>query len=198
MTVPFIAALSLHGRRCVVVGSGPEVALRVDGFREAGAEVIVVSERPTEHLKRLADDGSIELRARPFVEADLDGAWLATLADIDAPLGAEIAEAAASRRVFFCAVDQPELNGFSHVAVARAGALRMTVSTGGRAPALAKRLRQRLEAAFEEVEMETFVTRLAALRDETPPERRKAVLTDAVSRVELRLSVPKADPDDRP
>jgi precorrin-2 dehydrogenase/sirohydrochlorin ferrochelatase len=188
----FPVGLMLDGRACLVVGSGEEAGPRARALLASGARVHAVSERPTEELSGLARAREIELSVRAFEDADLDAVWLAVLTDLNAPLAARIAELADARRVFFCAVDQPDSCSFSHLAVARSGCVSIAVSTNGRAPALAKRLREELARAAAEADLGAFAERLGRLRDATPSAERRAVLGDAVRGVHLtgRLELP--------
>lgn len=155
----FPVGLRLSGLPCLVIGTGAEAEARARALAEAGAVVRAVEE---------------------FREADLDGIWLAVLTDMDAALAARVHGAAASRRVFFCAVDQPEFCTFTHLALARAGDVTIAVSTDGTAPSLSSRLRAELERLISASRLGEFAARLAALRDRTPPSDRRRVLGDAV------------------
>lgn len=189
----FVIGLRLSGRHCLVVGGGEEVDRRVTALREAGALLRVVSERPTEALAALAQSGAVELLERSFRETDLDGIWLAVLTDLDRAEAARIFAATTARHVFFCAIDQPDFCTFSHLALARSGDVTLAVSTNGRAPALARRLREELERLLAESRLGPFMERLSALRDRTPSSERRDVLGRAVSGVRLTgaLEVPE-------
>lgn len=191
----FPIGLRLSGRCSLVVGSGEEAERRATALVEAGAVVRVVSEHPTEELLALGTSGTLELHRRSFDEADLDGVWLAVLTDLDGALAERMWRAAEERHVLFCAVDQPDFGMFSHLALARSGDVTLAISTNGRAPALARRLREELERVLGESRLGAFVEELARLRDETPSNERRAVLGKAVEgvRLEGRLEVPEGE-----
>ncbi len=179
----FPIALVLDGRACLVVGSGPELASRTHALLEAQALPIVVSSAPSDELRALAESNSIELRERDFIDTDLNGIWLAVLVDQNPALAAHMASLAEAKRVFFCAVDQPEHNSYAHMAQARAGLLTIAISTAGQAPALGRRLREELERLLVAANVTAFVDRLAALRARTPSSERRRVLGAAVAEV---------------
>ena len=192
MTQPvFPIALLLEGRSCLVVGSGPELLGRTRALLDARARPSVVSSAPNDDIRALAQAGSIELHERDFVDADLDGKWLAVLVDENPILAARMAQLAESGRVFFCAVDQPEHNSYAHMAQARAGLLTIAISTAGQAPALGRKLREELERLLAASQMSAFIEKLAALRAQTPSAERRRVLGAAVADVhfsgELKL-----------
>ena len=192
MTQPvFPIALLLEGRACLVVGSGSELTLRTRALLDGHAKPVVVSPAPNEEIRELARAGAIELHEREFVAADLSGKWLAVLVDENALLAARMSALAAAQQTFFCAIDQPEHNSYSHMAQARAGLLTIAISTAGQAPALGRRLRQELERLLLASNMAAFVDKLATLRAQTPSAARRQILGEAVSGVhfegELKL-----------
>lgn len=141
MAFDYIVSLDLTGRPCVVVGDGPLAAERVAGLLASGAEVTVVTPTPRPGV---VVDGVVHV-PRLAEPADLDGAFLAIATRED---GAEVEPlwaAAEQQGVLFAALDDVAHCHFGAVSTIRRGALRVTISTAGRAPALAKRLRQRLE-----------------------------------------------------
>lgn len=178
---PFLAALKLRGLKCLIVGEGAELTARIQTLLETDAKLHVLSISPEADVQALADQGRIRLESRPFEPSDLDGVWFAVLTTRDAQLGRAMGNAARVRRVFFCAVDEPSVGTFSHMAVASAPPLRVAISTAGQAPALAARFRAELERLFAESNVEAMVARLAELRAATPAERRAQVLIDAAA-----------------
>jgi siroheme synthase (precorrin-2 oxidase/ferrochelatase) len=168
----FPVGLRLLGLPCLVIGRGEDAATRARSLGEAGAEVRVVHE---------------------FVEADLDGIWLAVLTDMDAALAERIFRAANAQRVFFCAVDQPDFCTFSHLALARSGDLTVAVSTNGKAPGLSRRIREELERLLSEANVGDFVARLAALRERTPSIERRSVVGAAARALRFtgKIDVPE-------
>jgi precorrin-2 dehydrogenase/sirohydrochlorin ferrochelatase len=189
----FPIALHLDGRAVVVVGSGPEAVKRTRALIDAGARVTLVAERPSDEVRALASaEPAVALVERAFEDADLDGAWLAVVADLDDALARRAGAAAEARSVFFCAVDQPGYGSFSHLALTREGGVTVAISTSGRAPSLARRLRQELERLFREADLEGFVRSLSELRGRTPSKDRARVLGQAVAGVKLtgKLELP--------
>ena len=161
----FPLSLHLEGKKCLVVGEGTEAELRAAALAESGAIV---------H----SSSGDVS-------EQDLDGAWLVVQTSMDSELAAALFQRCEARRIFFCAVDQPRFSSYSHLALARAGALTVAIGTDGQVPALGRRLRQELSRVLDEAGAAAEVERLAQLRAETPPEQRKEVLTRAVAEVQL-------------
>jgi siroheme synthase-like protein len=134
--------LDLTGKRCLVVGEGPEMASKIRGLIEAGAEVVYVHPDASEGIAELARKGNIVWAAREFEASDLEGCFLviARLED-----NSEIFRLAEERGVLCNAVDDPEHCRFIFGSVHRQGELTIAISTNGVAPALAVRLKERLQ-----------------------------------------------------
>jgi siroheme synthase-like protein len=144
MSFAYPVALEVAGRRCVVIGGAGPAEARAMALSDAGALVTVVAANPTEGLAELDRRGLITLVRRPYAEGDLAGAFLAVAATGDGDEHARIFEEAEARRVLLNAVDDVEHCHFAVPSILRRGDLVVAVSTGGRAPAYARRLRQEL------------------------------------------------------
>jgi len=154
--------LDLRGRRCVVIGGG-EVALRkVESLLAAGAEVTVVAPRALEMPP------GVTVVERGFQPADLDGAFFAISATDDRAVNSAVAAEAEARGILINVVDVPAESSVILPAVVRRGEFVLAVSTGGASPALARRLRERLEAEFGE-EYGELIAFLKALRQTWEP-----------------------------
>ena len=176
--------LLLDDRKCVVVGGGAEAALRTGNLLEAGARVLVVGVEATPGLDLLASP-RLRVERRAFRDDDLDEAWLVVQVAQDAALASRVGGLCEARRIFFCAVDQPENSSYAHLALVRAGSLTLAIGTEGRAPALGRRLREEFSRLLSEADAADEVERLAALRAATPSAERRDVLGRAVADVHL-------------
>src|SRR5881296_4234132 len=142
----FPAFLDLRGRRCLVVGGGAIAERKVHGLLECGARVGVVSPALVPALARLVASGRIEHRARAFRKADARRCVLVVAATGTAAVDDAVAVAARRHNALVNAVDRPARCDFIYGSVLRRGELQVAVSTGGRAPALAREIRRRLES----------------------------------------------------
>ena len=136
--------LHLDGRPCVVVGSGPVVEQKVAGLLRAGARVTVVGPDPSGGLMNLAADGVIQIRPRDYEPSDLDGAFLAVVHSGDPEVRARAWRDAEHRRILINAVDDMPHCTFIAPAIHEQGHLTVAVSTAGKSPALAVRVRNLL------------------------------------------------------
>src|SRR2546421_3871870 len=165
MTAFYPVCLDLRGRRAVVIGGGAVAEQKVRGLIAAGAHVTLVSPETVPALSDLARRGAIEIRRRSYRPGDLAGAWLAIAATDDRSVNEAVWAEAERVGVPLNAVDDLEHCSFIAPAIHREGDITVAVSTGGKSPALAVRLRQRIARLVGRVE-----ARLCALLGELRPE----------------------------
>jgi siroheme synthase-like protein len=134
--------LLVRGRRVVVAGAGRIAGRKIEPLLDLGAEVVVVAPEATDEVRGWADQGRLELHERPFVAADLDGAWLALTATADDAVNAAVHDAAEHRRIWVNSADDPAHCSFTLMSVVRRSDLVVAFGTGGRSPALAAHLRR--------------------------------------------------------
>jgi uroporphyrin-III C-methyltransferase/precorrin-2 dehydrogenase/sirohydrochlorin ferrochelatase len=137
--------LDLRGRRSVVAGGGPIAEGKVVPLVDGGAAVTVVAPDLTPGLAALAREGRFTHVARPYAPGDLDDAYLAIAATDDAEVNHAVHAEAEAKGVLINVVDDPPYCGFILPSILRRGDLVVAVSTSGNAPALAVRVRERLE-----------------------------------------------------
>jgi precorrin-2 dehydrogenase/sirohydrochlorin ferrochelatase len=155
--------LKLEGRQCLVVGAGKVGEPKIAGLLDTGARIRVVSLDATPAVREWARSGRIELDLRPFRNHDLDGSFLAVVATSSRTLNERVYDEARSRGVLCNVVDVPDLCDFYYPSVVRRGDLQIAVSTAGKSPSLAQRIRQQLEKQFGPA-YETWVAELGETR----------------------------------
>ena len=144
----FPAFLDLDGKPCIVVGGGEIAARKVRLLLAARARVTVVAPEVGDSIAALAADGSLTHVERSYAPEDLDEAWLAISATGDADVDAAVYADANARRVFCNAVDRQENCSYITPAIVDRSPVLVAVSSGGSAPVLARRIRERLEASL--------------------------------------------------
>ena len=149
MTNLFPMFLKLEGRQCLVVGSGRVGEPKIEGLLETGARIRVVSLDASPAVREWARTGKLELELRSFSDDDLNGAFLAVVATNSRTLNERIYREAQRRGVLCNVVDVPDLCDFYYPAVVNRGDLQIAVSTAGKSPSLAQKIRQQLEKQFE-------------------------------------------------
>ena len=148
--------LDLRGRRVVVIGGGAMGEEKVTRLMPYGAQVVVVSPDVTDEVSKLAQDGQVEWTRRLYRGGDLEGAFIAIVADTsDDAVNHAVSEEARQRNVPLNVADVTELCTWITPSVARRGEVIVATSTGGASPALARRFREilngecRLESRHE-------------------------------------------------
>ena len=137
--------MNLRGRTSVVIGGG-EVAFRKIGMLlKAGANVTVVSPELCPELSDWqAQDKVVHVAAR-FEPPQLDGAQLVIAATDDEAVNRHVSIAAQARNIPVNVVDAPKLCTFVVPSVVDRSPIVIAVSSGGKAPVLARLVRARLE-----------------------------------------------------
>jgi precorrin-2 dehydrogenase/sirohydrochlorin ferrochelatase len=171
--------LDIRGRRCLVIGGGTVGTRKVDGLLSCGARVTVVSPQVTEDLRRLGARGAITLWEREYAAGDPSGMFLVIGATDNEDLNRRVSADAEQLNILCNIADRPEKCNFILPAVIQRGDLVITVSTSGRSPALAKKLRHALERQFGE-EYAVLLDLMGAIRkrllaQEHAPEAHKPI-----------------------
>src|SRR5271169_2656262 len=156
--------VKLEGRLIVVIGGGAIAEGKIPSVLSAGARIRLVAPSITPQIAEWVRFGKIDWLPKEFASADLDGAFL-VIAATSAPGVNEAVFREAEKGGILCnAVDDIENCHFYYGAVVQRGDLQIAISTNGKSPALAQRLRQEFESEFGP-EYETWLQWLGAARE---------------------------------
>lgn len=154
------------GRPVLVIGGGHVGAEKVRGLLNGEADITVVSPTLIEEMQGYKDAGRIKHIGREYREEDLDGGWdFIMVATDDGAVNAEVSAAGRKRRIWVNAADDPKNCDFILPSVVRKGKITLAASTSGTSPALARRLREELDAYLTE-DMPALADLLAEVRQE--------------------------------
>jgi len=140
--------LNIRGKRCVVVGGGPVALRKVKALLEHEANVEVISPELCPELSQLAKSRAIQVLQKNYNGGDLQGAFIAIAATDDGEINNKVAEEARAKGVLVNVVDDSEHSDFIVPSQLRRGDITIAVSTAGKSPALARKIRTRLEKDF--------------------------------------------------
>ncbi len=142
--------LKLDGKPCVVVGAGAIAVPKIASLLRANAKVAVIAPEALPQVEEWAREGSVTWLAREFAEGDLDSALLVVAATNRKAVNHSVAQSARARGLLCNSVDDPPDCDFYYPSVVERGDLQIAVSTAGKSPALAQRLREELNELLPE------------------------------------------------
>lgn len=180
--------LSLRHRLAVVVGGGSVAERKVRTLLRYSPDVLVIAPELTSGMQELEDACEITIERRGYVRGDLQNAAIVICATDDEEVNRAVHAEAEERGALVNVVDVPELCNFIVPSVIHRGPFQIAISTAGAAPAVAKRVRRKLQAEFGP-EWEPYVVLLGQLRQvvmqrvEDPDERKR--IFEAVADTDL-------------
>jgi precorrin-2 dehydrogenase/sirohydrochlorin ferrochelatase len=143
--------LKLAGKNVMVVGGGAEAYRKTQSFLDSGATIWLISRKFSVEIIRLGEDKKVALLkanikdAKSFVNSLHPKPDLLLAVTDNSKLNLELVEAAKTYKSMVYAVDNPTVSDFILPAIAKLGDVKVAVSTGGRSPAMAHILRERIE-----------------------------------------------------
>ena len=141
-------SLKLPGRPVLVVGGGAVARRKVELLVAASAEVEVLAPEIATDLCAYCATESVRTTHRAFREADVAGRLLVVAATDDRTVNDRVYRACEAAAVLVNCVDDGERSTALFPAIVDRGAVTVAISTGGASPTLARRLRERIEAAL--------------------------------------------------
>jgi precorrin-2 dehydrogenase/sirohydrochlorin ferrochelatase len=155
--------LDINNRNCLVVGGGGVGTRKVKTLLDCGARVTLVSPKVSPQLRDLAASGDIILKERSYQSDDLSNMFLVIGATDDEKLNKQISSDADRLNTLCNIADRPEVCNFILPSIVHRDDLVITISTSGKSPALAKKLRKSLENQFGK-EYGTLLRLMGAIR----------------------------------
>jgi len=146
-----IIDFKFDGKYVVIVGGGTEAYRKTLSFLDAGSKILVASRTFTSGIKKLNQEKKINLlkasikNGETFFNQLNPKPDLLAVATNDQKLNVQLSKSARSARCMVYVADNPSISDFILPAVAKIGEVRIAMSTGGKSPAMAKLLRQRVE-----------------------------------------------------
>lgn len=164
--------LNVQGKKCLVVGGGKVALRKVQMLLKHGAKVEVVSPTLCPELSQLERAGMILVKQRGYQAKDLHDALIAIAATDDANVNKSIAAEATRRGILVNIVDDPKSSDFIVPSYFTRGDVLVAVSTSGKSPALARKIRSELERNFNPA-----YPKLALIADEVRSELKMQGIT---------------------
>ncbi len=155
--------LRLDGLLCVVVGGGRVAYRKIVNLFKNGAKLRVISKGTLPELSAFIKENKIDYREGEFSDGDLNGSVLVVCATDSPEVNAMVYDSAVKRNLLVNIVDAPEKCNFIVPSVVKRGDLAISISTGGKSPALSKKIRKELDCQFG-VEYARFLDIMGELR----------------------------------
>jgi precorrin-2 dehydrogenase/sirohydrochlorin ferrochelatase len=168
--------LDLAGKPVIVIGGGHVAYQKMTNLVKAGAETTVVAPELNEDMTALKAESSFRHIEREYEAGDLDGYLLAFVATDDGAINSVVSAEARERGIWVNAVDDVPNCDFIMPGIATRGDITIAISTAGRSPALARKLRETVEEEFLTDEWLRMLDLCAEVRSDL---RERGVILDA-------------------
>ncbi len=135
-----------RGQRIIVVGTGQMAEAKCRTVLKTSAQVILITEAPTDAMQTWADADRLSLIRRACTQSDLEGARMVYAASEDPDINARIAGWARAKGAWVNVLDTPDDCDFITPAVVDRDPVVVAIGTEGAAPVLARQLKADIES----------------------------------------------------
>jgi siroheme synthase-like protein len=163
----FPVFLKLEELKVLLVGGGKVGAEKLSALlgNSPAAPVTVVAISISDDVRKLAKHHpNVTLHERAFVEADLENKDLVVIAVNEKESSLAIRAAAKEKKILVNVADTPEQCDFYLSSIVQKGNLKIAISTNGKSPTAAKRIKEVLNHALP-AELDDMINNLHAVRN---------------------------------
>ena len=153
-----------RGQRIIVVGTGQMAEAKCRTVLKTSAQVILITEAPTDAMQTWADAGRLSLIRRACTQSDLEGARMVYAASEDPDINARIAGWARAKGAWVNVLDTPDDCDFITPALVDRDPVVVAIGTEGAAPVLARQLKADIESMLPQ-HLGRLAQAAAAFRD---------------------------------
>lgn len=181
-----IVDLNLNGKLVIVVGGGQEGLKKINSLLTQDCKILLVSDKTNRQIDSYVRQKKIIFKKMKLENADFLSKFkpiLVMAATDDRKLNRKIVDKAKKMRCYAYAADDPSVSDFSHPSVINIeDTVQIAVSTGGRSPAMARKIRMQAEKVFKKIikkedidhiKLQEIARSLAKSKLATPLERKK-------------------------
>lgn len=173
--------LKLNNRKCIVVGGGKVAERKLAHLASSGAEIVLISPVINDNIRPMADNGQLTWISRGYNKGDIKGAFMVFITTDDRNINKLIREEAAEADILVNVADKPDECDFIYPSIIERGDLTIAVSTGGKSPAMCKRVREQIEKNIGR-EYEQYLELAGDLRQKVKNKLGSTQETDAFDR----------------
>lgn len=164
----FPVFLKMENREVLLIGGGNVALEKLNALVQNSPAVCikVVAIHISDQVRELAQyHKNIELLERAFKDSDLDDAYFVIAAVNDLPTSIQIRDCAAKKGKLINVADKPALCDFYLGSIVKKGNLKIAISTNGKSPTVAKRLKEVLNDLLPE-EIDEVLDNLQNIRNQ--------------------------------
>ncbi|MGQ0638581.1 MAG: precorrin-2 dehydrogenase/sirohydrochlorin ferrochelatase family protein [Nitrososphaerota archaeon] len=189
-----IVDLNLKGNLVIVVGGGQEGLKKINSLLTQDCKILLISDKTNQQIANYVKQKKITFKQMKLKDASFLSKYrpFMVMATTDnKELNRKIVEKAKQMRCYAYAADDPSVSDFSHPSVINIeDTVQIAISTGGRSPAMARKIRMQAEKVFKkiikkediyQIKLQEIARSAAKSRLATPIERKKflySVLND--------------------
>lgn len=148
MVFNYPVSLNIYQKKCLVIGGGNVALRKVNSLLEAGGDIFVISREILPPLQKLVDEKKIKWISKEINYDFLNDSFLVIAATNCRATNRQISEFCHKKSILVNVVDSPEESSFLVNAYLKQGDLTIAVSTNGKSPALASKIKSDLTKSF--------------------------------------------------
>ncbi len=194
MPESLIVDLNLKGSLVIVVGGGQEGLKKINSLLTQDCKILLISDKTNQQITNYVKQRKVTFKKMKLKDASFLSKYrpfLVMATTDDKELNRKIVKKAKQIRCYAYAADDPSVSDFSHPsAINIEDTVQIAVSTGGRSPAMARKIRMQAEKVFKkiikkediyQIKLQEIARSAAKSKLATPIERKKflySVLND--------------------
>ena len=160
-----IVDLNVNNKKVVVIGGGTEGLRKVHGLLDQGCEITVITSRLNKELRSMSHDRKIKLIKRRIKDATVldkfNDIFLILAATDDRQLNRKLVEKGRTMGAFVYAADDPLMSDFSYTSLVNIdGLVQVAISTSGKSPIMARKIRMKAERMLNKVISESDISNI--------------------------------------
>jgi precorrin-2 dehydrogenase/sirohydrochlorin ferrochelatase len=150
-----IIHLNLQGKVVIVIGGGNEALKRINSLLKEKCQIIVISSTINNQIKNLVKNKKIKFKKQKIHDTSILLIYkphMVITTTNDKKLNQKIINEAKNKKIIAYSSDNPELSDFSNPAIIDIESIiQIAIFTGGKSPAMSKKLRMESEKIFKKL-----------------------------------------------
>jgi precorrin-2 dehydrogenase/sirohydrochlorin ferrochelatase len=160
-----IVDLNVNNKKAVVIGGGTEGLRKVHGLLDQGCEITVITARLNKELRIMDQERKIKLIKRRIKDVSVldkfKDIFLILAATDDRQLNRKLVEKGRTMGAFVYAADDPPMSDFSYTSLVNIeGLIQVAISTSGKSPIMARKIRMRAERMMNKIISESDISNI--------------------------------------